>query len=54
MFSLVGVILIARPEFLFGHRASGVPDASAVIEGADASLGPAERGTASQRLGAVG
>lgn len=56
VFSLIGVVLIARPEFLFGHQANYTPEASAgVIDGAGAGpLGPSERGTASQRLGAVG
>ncbi|TFK38437.1 hypothetical protein BDQ12DRAFT_683662 [Crucibulum laeve] len=45
LFSLCGVILIARPNFIFGE-ASQVP-------GADIP-GGAERGTPAQRLGAVG
>lgn len=50
------MILIARPEFLFGHHSNHSSSASAgVIEGVGpAPLGPSERGTASQRLGAVG
>lgn len=45
-FSFVGVVLIARPEFLFGSH-QVVP-----VEGID--LPPAEKGTNAERLVAVG
>lgn len=52
MFSLLGVVLIARPEFLF--RAAHAPLVPST--GTDAVILPdaAERGTPAERLGAVG
>ena len=47
--SLIGVVLIARPEFLFGP---GHKPATSGMGGE--GLGPVERGTPAQRLGAVG
>lgn len=45
--SLFGVVLIARPEFIFGpHSIPGALPGGAIA--------PAERGTPAQRLGAVG
>ena len=48
--SLLGVILIARPQFLFGHNSAGteagVADDNATI--------PVEKGTSAERLVAVG
>lgn len=51
-FSLVGVVLIARPEFLFGRAAYVSPPPLAGVDGIvpDSS----EKGTPAQRLGAVG
>ena len=47
--SLIGVVLIARPEFLFG------PGHKSTTSGmGEEGLGPVERGTPAQRLGAVG
>jgi len=45
VFSLIGVILIARPTFIFGNAAAVVPSPSA---------GDIEKGTPAERLGAVG
>ncbi|KAL1696767.1 hypothetical protein GGG16DRAFT_42858 [Schizophyllum commune] len=57
LISLVGVVLIARPPFIFG-RAADMPAALTNDDaGADAPLAPvdpAERGTPQQRLLAVG
>jgi hypothetical protein len=55
VFSLLGVVLIARPEFLFSgtiHTPPSVPSTGtdAVIVGPD----PSEKGTPAERLGAVG
>lgn len=47
MASLIGVILIARPEALFGRHISNQDPTS---DGMD----PDEKGTSAQRLGAVG
>ena len=48
--SLLGVILIARPQFLFGHNSTStetsVADDNATI--------PMEKGTSAERLVAVG
>jgi len=49
--SFLGVILIARPEFLFGAASAG-PD-SGHVDGAHIS-NPSAKGTPAQRLGAVG
>ncbi|EKM52075.1 uncharacterized protein PHACADRAFT_212669 [Phanerochaete carnosa HHB-10118-sp] len=54
--SLIGVILIARPHFLFGS-VSQTPPANSNLVGANANPGdvsPLSRVTAAQRLGAVG
>ncbi|TDL20467.1 hypothetical protein BD410DRAFT_899584 [Rickenella mellea] len=54
-FSLLGVVLIARPTFLFGDHAVNLPPSTTSPVGDLRSIAaPAERGTASQRLGAVG
>jgi len=45
VFSLIGVVLIARPTFIFGSVAAGVPSPSA---------GEIEKGTSAERLRAVG
>lgn len=55
VFSLIGVVLIARPTFLFGDHAVYLPQSTTSPIGDLRSIAaPAERGTASQRLGAVG
>jgi len=51
VFSLVGVVLIARPQFLFG-TAQQVPDHGHIVEGGHGD--PFERGTPAERLLAVG
>ncbi|TFK51573.1 hypothetical protein OE88DRAFT_1659679 [Heliocybe sulcata] len=50
-FSLIGVVLIARPRFLFG-AAPQVPDHGHVVEGGHGD--PSQRGTPADRLLAVG
>ncbi|TFK51526.1 drug/metabolite transporter superfamily [Heliocybe sulcata] len=50
--SFFGVVLIARPEFLFG-AASAAPDVGHVVD-AGQVLSPTPKGTPAQRLGAVG
>jgi len=45
VFSRIGVVLIARPTFIFGSVAAGVPSPSA---------GEIEKGTSAERLRAVG
>ncbi|KDQ57902.1 hypothetical protein JAAARDRAFT_34714 [Jaapia argillacea MUCL 33604] len=55
VFSLFGVILVARPPFLFGHHdtqlgGAGDVDAGHAVHGFD----PAEKGTPAERLIAVG
>jgi len=58
--SLIGVVLIARPEFLFGSLHPTLqPSIADGIDGTLDSPGipaviPSERGTPAQRLGAVG
>lgn len=55
MISLVGVMLIARPEFLFGAHTAAMPTtATGGLDDVGGAIGPAERGTPAQRLGAVG
>ncbi|EPQ53269.1 DUF6-domain-containing protein [Gloeophyllum trabeum ATCC 11539] len=50
--SFIGVVLIARPEFLFGAEMAA-PDSGHVIDGAHV-IQPSAKGTPAQRLGAVG
>jgi hypothetical protein len=52
VFSFFGVILIARPEFLFGQHAHVA--AAASIDGSLNLAPPSEKGTPTQRLIAVG
>ena len=55
MASLVGVVLIARPAFLFGDHIAAIPPATVGGGGITSEgIGPSERGTPAQRLGAVG
>lgn len=53
MFSLLGVVLIARPQFLFG-RPSHFAGVNPVVERAQTGLDVSEKGTPAERLGAVG
>lgn len=56
MFSLIGVVLIARPTFIFGvHSAVALPSTAAGdVDSFIGDVGPSESGTPAQRLGAVG
>lgn len=53
VFSLFGVVLIARPEFLFGG-ASHVSGANSVVDRVLAVSNSSEQATPAERLGAVG
>lgn len=48
--SLVGVVLIARPQALFGQASSTAP----AVPAADGVVEPSEKGTPVERLIAVG
>ncbi|CDO68508.1 hypothetical protein BN946_scf184998.g5 [Trametes cinnabarina] len=54
--SLFGVVLIARPEFLFGqhHYAAPATDMGHVVEGVQNEVGNISTVTPAQRVGAVG
>ena len=55
VFSLLGVILIARPPFLFGHHDVSL-EVPATADGhlSAEAVEPAERGTSAERMIAVG
>ncbi|OBZ73037.1 hypothetical protein A0H81_07128 [Grifola frondosa] len=54
LFSLVGVVLIARPEFLFGRHDIMLTDAGQVVDGVSSVTDAIAAATPAQRLGAVG
>lgn len=53
VFSLCGVVLIARPVFLFGDH-GGAPDSTSTGSGDSLQLDSSEKGTPTERLIAVG
>lgn len=55
VFALFGVILIARPAFLFGHHSPhSSPDIISIDDGGVVVADPEEKGTPRERLIAVG